>query len=96
VLNVKKWQNYCVKSGSNSVNCHLYITSQTQYSIHMQDNYVRVYACVHVCLYVCVCVCVCVCPSPHLEVWLLEDPGQFGRAVVFHREIVDVPQNIRH
>lgn len=35
-------------------------------------------------------------PLPHLEVWLLEDPGQFGRAVVFNLETADVPQDLRH
>lgn len=28
--------------------------------------------------------------------WLLEDPGQFGGAVVFHHEVLDVTQNLRH
>lgn len=35
-------------------------------------------------------------PAPHLEVRLLEDAGQFGRAVVLHLETVDVPQDIGH
>lgn len=32
----------------------------------------------------------------HLEVWLLEDAGQLGRAVIFHLQTVDVPQDLCH
>lgn len=32
----------------------------------------------------------------HLEVRLLEDPGQFGCTVIFHHEVFDVAQNLRH
>lgn len=46
-------------------------------------------------LYLCVCEIEHL-PLPHLEVWLLEDPGQFGRAVVFNLETADVPQDLRH
>lgn len=28
--------------------------------------------------------------------WLLEDPGQFGRAVIFNLETADVAQDLRH
>lgn len=33
---------------------------------------------------------------PHLKVWLLKNPGQFGRAVIFNLEIADVAQDLRH
>lgn len=38
----------------------------------------------------------CVCAIDYLKVWLLEDPGQFGRAVVFNLETADVAQDLRH
>lgn len=44
----------------------------------------------------CVCVCVSLCAFAHLEVGLLQDPGQFGCAVVFNLEAADVAQDLRH
>lgn len=35
-------------------------------------------------------------PLPHLKVWLLEDPRQFGGAVIFNLETADVSQDLRH
>lgn len=35
-------------------------------------------------------------PLPHLKVWLLEDPRQFGCAVIFNLETADVSQDLRH
>lgn len=34
--------------------------------------------------------------SSHLEMWLLQDPGQFSRAVVLNLEVVDVTQDLCH
>lgn len=33
---------------------------------------------------------------PHLEVRLLQDPGQFSRAVIFNLETADVAQDLCH
>lgn len=38
----------------------------------------------------------CVCARDYLKVWLLENPGQFSRAVVFNLETADVAQDLRH
>lgn len=32
----------------------------------------------------------------YLKVWLLEDPGQLGCAVVFHLQVADVTQDLCH
>lgn len=32
----------------------------------------------------------------HLEVWFLEDAGQFGRTVIFNLQTVDVAQDLCH
>lgn len=33
---------------------------------------------------------------PHLEVWLLEDAGQFGCTVIFNLQTADVPKDLCH
>lgn len=76
----------------NSANWHLNITSQTELRFNPLAGQLHL----EIMAVVPLTVCVWVFAPPHLEVWLLEDPGQFGRAVVFNLETADVAQDLRH
>lgn len=76
----------------NTVSWHLYTSSQTELifsplvgQLHLEIPSVLALS-----------VCEKVFALPHLEVWLLEDPGQLGRTVVFNLETAYVAQDLRH